>query len=646
MTARLFLSLTIALALGGSTLPAQTPRLPAPALKRARFIQVTDSLGFFWYLRNGGTLSANVFNQSFDIAVDGDSISYQQEMMSADGQEYFFTANLDGLTITRRVRLNLTEHYCRYFETFTNTSSNARNFDFVINVRTTGRMQIKGAAAGNQQMPLPEKDPGVIIGGTAKAGGQPQPSIVWVLASPGANIRPSVQIQQGTEIKATYPLVIPPGTSVSIAHAVALRKLDPKIDEKATTDIFATMSLPRLLASLPAKERKEFGNYAPAADDGDEGNPNGLQAFETLLEAADISRDKSDTVLLDAGTKVTGTISGGSLSIETEFGKAELPWKEIAGIAGGGGAQRTMRIFLRDGEILAGAVAGEKITMATDGGLSFEIALEQIDLLALRKASGDGKPPETAAALLTTQHGDCVAVARQPESDLDVATPWGVFRVPLAEIAKLDYVREPFPGHIITLTDRSHIPVMLRGVEWPLPTVRFGKVKIAPQSIREVRNTATKARPSATDGADGALALAFCELSGEHRLAGVIDLPEIHLASAKMTTPLDPKAISTLTRLSGEDRGALVKIKLADGQELSGQLVESILPIRSGNRVWRLPVSHIVSVHVPPPAKPTNDPVPLPLPPASAPPAKPSTGTDDIIIAPPDVPPVPAPKNP
>lgn len=642
MSARLLLRLATAFAVCGSALWAQAPRAPAPALIQARFNTVTDSLGFIWSVRNGGTVMVpNVINQSFHIAVDGDGVSFQREMMSADGQEYFFTANLDGLTITRRVRMNAKENYCRYFETITNTSSEARNLEFSINARTTGRMQVNGAAAGNRQMPLPDKDPGVILGAIQKPAGQPQPSIVWVLASPGAKVRPILQIEQGTEIKAAYPLVIPPGSSVSIAHAVAVRRLDPKTSGKKTAEVFAPMSVPRLLASLPMKERKDFGNYAPASGDGEEGGPGRLHALEALLEAADISRDKSDTVLLDAGSKVTGTVSGGALSIETEFGKAEIPWAEIAGIAGGAGAQRTTRVFLRDGEILAGAVAGEKMTMATDGGLTFEIALDRIDLLALRKGSGDGRPAEAAAALLTTQHGDCLAVARQPSGEIDVATPWGILRLPLSDVARLDYVREPFPGHVLTLTDGSRIPVMLRGVEWQLPTVRFGKVKIAPQSVREVRSTATKARPTGTDGADGEPVSAFCELSGEHRLAGVIDLAEIHLATAKITTPLDPKKISTLTRAGGEDRGALVKIKLADGQELSGQLVESTLPIRSGERVWRVPASHIVSVNVPPPAKPKDE---TPATPAT--PAKPGAGSDDIINAPPAAPPVPAPKNP
>jgi hypothetical protein len=643
MNARHFLPLAATFAFGVSTLCAQTSR-PAPQPQvPARYTKVTDSLGFIWDVTPGGNINngSNAFSNSFGMSVNGDSVSFQTAMMSADGQEYFFTANLDGLLVTRRVRVNVKDSYCRYFETLTNTTGEARNVELVIRARPRGRMQADGGDAGDRQMPFPDKDSGIIIGGNPKASGQPQPSFVWMLASPGAKVRPGAQIEQSTFVKATYPVVVPPGASVSIAHAAAQRALDPKTDRKRTAEILAPMALDRLLAGVPVKERKEFLNYAPTAADGDGDPSRALAALQALLEAADITREKADTVLLDAATKVSGTVSGGTLAIETEFGKADVPFADIAGIAGGAGVQRTVRVFLRDGEILAGTVTGDKFAMTTDSGLHFEIDLAQIPLLALRKDAADGKPPRDTAALLTTQRGDCLALAEKSAAELQAATPFGMLRIPLAEIANLEYTREPFPGHLLTLTDRSRLPVMLRGDEWQLATVRFGKVKIVPQSVRELRNTALKGKPPATEDHPG---FANCELAGGHRLAGVIDLPKLHLASTKSTTPLDTTTITTLSREAREDGTALVKVTLADGQELSGQLVESTLPIRSGQRVWRVPAAHILSVNVPPPAKPKDE---APAPPATpAVPAKPRPSLDDIINAPPEAPPAPALKKP
>jgi hypothetical protein len=609
MNARLFLALAAAMVPGVSMLPAQTVRSTSSVQVPARYTKVTDGLGFLWDVNSSGgiTSGSNCFTNSFAMVIDGDSVSFRQGMMSADGLEYFFTASLDGLRVTRRVRVNAKDSYCRFIETLTNISGAARNVEFVVRARLRGRMQTNGSDTGDRPVPFDEKESGIIIGGgSAKTLGQLQPSFAWMLASRGAKVRPTVQIEQSTYLKATYPVLLAAGASVSIVHAAAQRTLDPAKDGNKTAEILAPLASSLLLADLPAKERRNFVNFSATQND-DDSAPGVLTALQTLLEAADISREKADTVLLDAAAKVSGTVSGGALMVETEFGKAEVPFADVAGIAGGGGMQRTVRVFLRSGEILAGAVSGEKFGMTTDSGLHFEIDLAQIQFLALRKAGDDGRPPEGATALLTTQRGDCLALAREGATDMQVTTPWGTLPIPIAQIASLEYMREPFPGHRLTLTDRSRLPVMLGGGEWQLLTTRFGTVKTAPQSVRELRRTGTKAT---TPAPEGEAAFANCQLPGEHRLAGVIDLPKLHLASAGNTTPLDTMTITTLTREAREDGTALVKIKLADGQELSGQLVESTLPIRSGDRVWRVPAVHIVSVNVPPPAAPAADPKP------------------------------------
>ena len=609
MNARFFLPLVAALALGASTLTAQPVSTTLPMQVSPRYTKITDSLGFLWDVNSSGliTRGSNCFSSSFGLMVDGDSISLQSGMMSADGLEYFFSANLDNLRINRRVRVDTKGSFCRFIETISNTSGTPRHVDFAVRARLIGRMTVNGNETGDRAMPFGEKEPGVVIVNTGKTTGLVQPSFAWMLASRGSKMRPTVQIEQSTYLTAHYTVLIEPGASVSIVHAAAQRTLDAKPDAKKSAELFAPMISAKLLADLPVKERKDFANFSPAQSEGDEAAPGALTALQALLDGSDITREKSDTVMLDAAAKVSGTITGGALIIETEFGKADVPFADIAGIAGGGGVQRTVRVFLRDGEVLAGAVTGKNFAVTTDGGLHFEIDLAQIQLLALRKGGDDGKPPEGASALLTTQRGDSLALARESATALQAATPWGMLRVPLAEIVSLEYLREPFPGHRLTLTDRSRLPVMLRGDEWQVATVRFGNVKIAPQSVRELRRTTTKITPPTTEAET---AFARCELTGEHRLAGVIDLPKLHLTSAKSTTPLDTMTIITLTREKTEgveDGMALVKIKLADGQELSGRLVESTLPIRSGDRVWRVPAAHILSVNVPPPAKPKDE---------------------------------------
>ena len=55
----------------------------------------------------------------------------------------------------------------------------------------------------------------------------------------------------------------------------------------------------------------------------------------------------SADMLLDAGAKLSGTVTGGDLTIETEFGKTQVAFADIAGVSGGAGVQRPLRVFLR-----------------------------------------------------------------------------------------------------------------------------------------------------------------------------------------------------------------------------------------------------------------------------------------------------------
>ena len=637
-----------AFALCLSALTAQTPLSAGPVLVQARYTKVTDALGFIWDVNSSGgiTRGSNCFMSAFSLMIDGDSGSSSSAMMSADGQEYFISGNMNGISFSRRVRVDLKDSYCRFIETLTNGTGEARSFAFAVRARLGGRLQANGLDSGERDVPFDERDAGIIIGGSPAAT-PPRPAFAWMLASRGAKIRPTVRIEQSTYVTATYPVSLAPGASVTFVHAAAQRTLPANPNAKARAELFVPMTSPRLLADLPVKDRKGFANFTPAAADDDGGAGPGLAALQALLEASGITRDKSDALMVEPGAVITGKITGSDITIGTEFGKSKVPFAEIAAIAGGGGVGRSPRVFLRNGEILSGAVSAEKFSMTAGSGLSLEIDLALIHLLSLAKDAPDGKPPDVAVALLTTQAGDCLALVPEGTSALDAATPWGTFPVPLGEIASFATVRDPVPMQRLALADGSRLPVMLRSGEWQVATARFGTVKIATQSVREIRSVLTKATTPAGAGGEPAPGFPKYELSGENRLAGVIDLPKFHLASAKSTTAIDPKTIATLEREAGEDGVALVKVKLADGQELSGRLVESIVPIRAADRVWRVPAAQIVSVSVPPPAKPKEaaPASPAPAPADRKPPPPPPPETGNIINAPPDRPPLPAPKS-
>jgi hypothetical protein len=298
---------------------------------------------------------------------------------------------------------------------------------------------------------------------------------------------------------------------------------------------------------------------------------------------------------------LAGTITGNDFEIETAWGKTPIPFAGVAGIAGGAGVQRPVRVYLRNGEILTGTTHGAKFAMKTDSGLSLDVDLPEIHLLTLRAAEGDGVAPPKAALLVTTQRGDRLALSGTSSEPLEVATPWGTARIALAELKSLTSAREPFPSHRLVLADRSQLSVMMRGGEWAAPTLRFGAIKIVPQNIRDLQQIASQP-PEAAEAAPKA-AGPHCEIVGENRLTGVIDLPSLSLTAENSVTPVDPKQILQFEAESGNNAVRSFTIKLVGGQELKGRLAETFLPIRSDTRTWRVPVAQFVAFRKPEPEK-------------------------------------------
>ena len=583
------------------------------ALIPARFTQPTDSLGFRWDITQQGTVadgSNDCFDNAAVLRVNRTVVSFARPMMTPDGSEFVLSGRAGPIAITRRIRLDATSAVVRYLEIFENTGTASQ--PLLVTLHTDLGSNAIQTMTERDKMFAGQfaKDEGAIV---AMHSGD-QPGVVFLLADPKSKVKPTVLINGNRGFDMSYDLPLKPGGSVAIVHYLAQRNqansasarliLKQVAKDGRLTDPKIPKAFMKLIANFSTRaEGEEDGVAAPV-----------LAALQALIEAAEINRGKADTVLLDAGAKLAGTVTGGDFTIETEFGKAEVAFVDIAGLTGGGGVQRPVRVFLRNGEVLIGQATGAKFAMTTDTGLAFDIDLAQIQMLALRRGDSDGLPPAAAAALLTTHRGDCLALASPAAAELQVATPWGMIQVPLAEIESLAYVREPFPTHRLVLADRSRLLVMLRGDEWQLATTRFGNVKVVPQSVRELRRTGV---PPPVEGDERPMTGANCELIGENRITGVIDLAALYLASAKTTTQLDPRTITKLEREGGEDGAeATVKVHLADGQVLGGRLTESVLPIRSGARVWRVPLAHVVAVNVPPPAKPKSEEAPAPPAPA------------------------------
>lgn len=585
----------------------------------ARFNPQMDSRGNRWDIDQLGAV-ADGSNDCFDrgalLRVQGSDVSFSRPIMTADGSEFVLSGRRGTLAITRRVRLDAANAMLRYVDVFENTGGSPQSVSVTVHTDLGGNAMQVVDSKNKLFLGLLPKDEGAFV--AIHSGGN-RPGVVFLVADPASKNKPTVQMRDLRSFDVTYPLELKPQSSVAIVHYLAQR-LNATSDD-AKTLLAAVYKRGRLTdRSLPPALAGALANWSTGPSEGSaEGSASGsvLGAFSELVEAAGLSRDKLDALLIDPGSKLAGTVTGSDFEMETEWGKTPVAFAEVAGVAGGAGVQKPIRVFLRGGEILSGTVQGASFAMATDTGLSFPIELAQIHLLAMRKVEGEGAAPAGTAALVGTHRGERLALAPEPAAGLEAATPWGMVRVPIEEVEALSYRREPFPAHQLALADGSRFLVMLRGAEWSVGTVRFGPVKLVPQTVRELRRVGSGGRVLLGADGEGDPPGPHCALVGENRLAGTIDLPAIHLASESSVTPLNPKQIVEIKCETGDEPAikGLLTVKLADGQELRGRLRESVLPIRAGERVWRVPVAHLVSIHAPPPhldAPPAEPPAPAP----------------------------------
>ena len=121
-----------------------------------------------------------------------------------------------------------------------------------------------------------------------------------------------------------------------------------------------------------------------------------LSAFQFRRSAADraalaagarpgvavrLERGKADVLVQDEQSRMSGTVEGSDLSIETSLGKAVVPLGEVALFSGGAGVKRQMRIYLRNGEILVGRVEAKDLVLKAQAGVECQAAAGNVQFV-------------------------------------------------------------------------------------------------------------------------------------------------------------------------------------------------------------------------------------------------------------------------
>ena len=594
MNARHFLPLAAALALAAS-LPAQTPARAPANLVPANYNPVTDSLGFPWDVSQYGGIGngANCFSSGFILTINGNQFSAQQGMMTPDGTEYFHTANMNGIDVTRRTRIDAKTGYCRFIETLRNSSGTPQTLTVVIQTQFNNRMQSTltdtGAASTTQ---LGKKDCGVVFICPTNTGRQ-VPSVLWMLASPGGKVRPTLTNQQNYRFSANYPITLAPGSSITLVHAAAQRHLTGATDAKTLAKLFAPLKSAKLVADIPAKERKWFSNFSGGGFVG----ANGI-AIASLLDKLGVERGATDVLAIGADTRLRGTASCAALEVETRLGKAQIPFERVAAVIGGA---RDGRVLLRDGQSLSGKLTARGLKFTLSTGTTMELNVAALDRLVLRATPQDA----TAApwGFVETFDGDRIAVKPDASLRLRASTAWGVREIAPDDLIGCGPSEDAPLQFFITLKDGSRFIALLDGETLGFDTALFGRKEFATATIRRIAIVQPKSSDDEEERAPERSSLA---IAGGQTLGGQIDLAELHFLSPAGIIPIAPNLIRTLHNTSEDasENSPIFTAELWGGGSVSGALRETLLPIRSGGAVLSVPAREVTGASVPSPVVP------------------------------------------
>jgi len=576
--------------------------VPAAAkepLVDANFSPKQDARGFRWDIQANGYVSDGA-NDCFDgglrLFVNNQQFNSTQRKMTPDGREYVLSGKAGNIDVTRRILVDTERSGARYIEII----HNAEKKPVTLMVKIHSNLGSNpGGTITDQGMPFAGGTLGKKDAGLCTIGHGNRPAVLFLLAARRSRNKPAIQIH-GDDVHVTYSVTVKPKRSAAVLHWVAQRRGVSSANVKGLFEPFYKHRL--IKPELPRRQRLEIVNFRlgfalPPLP----GLADLLQPVEAIAEMFDVDRSAGDVLILGEEGRLAGSLEGGKVRVATVHGQAEVPLKNVAAVTGSGQADGTGRVFLRSGEILAGPIEAPDLRMRSGPGISVAVAPPQVRAVVAEASGADGRPPEKAVAFLATRAGNRLALA-SGEAVLDLATPWGRLKVPIRQVHRLRREYGPQPGYRLLLADGSRLPVLPRSQGLTVETLRFGRLDVPMPDLTAVVGATTSGKGPDEKSPDE-VKRPFCRLKGDNLLVGRIDLPRLRVLSAGETTSLAPEAVRFIERADGDLPWPLFNFRLGKTGALDGRFEEKFLPIRSGDRVLHVPVSHLISAQTPPQKK-------------------------------------------
>lgn len=556
----------------------------------------TDRAGSSWSVEadgNIGRIGSSMVNSGLSLLINEEKFTAHQPMMTPDAKEFVLQGvpldSLPGLRVQRRIRLLEDPGGIRYAELFHNASAGRMSLTVGLSTNFSGNFKTFFSDRGRSEpLLLTGAETGVIV---LPGSSQSSRAFLFTLTGGGQGVTPTISSQNRYGLHFRFRLDLEPGESGVIVHHVAQVVIPQSFDRRTLLDLSRPFSFDEM---RDVAFEADWTDHVVNAETVTPVSP--ARAFRAGgLAALGIESGVNDVLALGEGNRLSGRAEGGPLSLESPYGKASFELREIGAITGSEGRKPGISsLYLRDGQILSGAVGTDSLRFIPSGGAAIDLTAGKIDRLVMAGAAPLAKWPEGTAAFVETREGDRLRV-NDDAAVLNLATAWGVLPFALNELRWLSTLDGGNPGLRLELKNGTRLSGFLATDVLELGEGALGALNLPAARVRSVF---TESGWQGSGDESAAPVAPYVRLGGETILAGSLSETTLPLLVEGTVIQLN---LADLRRIERLGNGDVLRCERWDGGTLSGVSKAASLSMSVSGHTWTIPVAEITEVELAPP---------------------------------------------
>jgi len=558
---------------------------------------IEDEQGHRWDPLNCGALvkGSGGFNGVM-LLVEGDSEFEATEVwQNEENSSYRMVGKLPNVGVERRLRVFKELGAARFVDVFHNSSNADITLNLTYRVWMSFEMRKIYTSRGRDfSGKLGMRDFGLAIEAPE---GADVPGALLVVAQE-RRLKPTIEVgEDGKSLSLNYTVYIKKGQKRALMNWVAQKDITGA--ENIAEHFAPIYHGHRLVAPAPSSEIAELIANFPAGGAGLYTGAGYLLVANELSSQFNLKRiPESDKIRMQDSSDLDGEATGSDLKVASRFGEIIVPQSDVAILQGGGGIGRPHRVYLRNGNVLAGQVSAEGL--GVKGGFEVSLSVAQLNYLTYRLREDDGDFPFGTDIFVELYSGDVISLIGAEDLQVGLITPWGKMDVALSEIDWMRHVSEPTPRYRVGLTDGTQMTVFIESGELTAQAGGLDEVTISTTDILSMWNAENGSRhhgigaPTGfTPGMTGGAVL----LTGGNMIGGEIAPEELSVRTGSAITTVKTADVMRLHRTGqGSGLAPVFRFTLKEGEAVTGMFQDPQVELRSGERTWKVPVQHFVAM--------------------------------------------------